>query len=168
MMRKMQRRFRVIIAVKPSLQMRIPKRLISSIARYILHCELGDCPRPVEVSIVFCDDERIAQLNAQYLNRSCPTDVLSFPQLSPPIKESLEKLRMTDDDEPIPLGDVVISVQMAARQAKRYKHSLEDELVRLTTHGILHLLGYDDATVHGRRKMAQRERMLIRSWRRER
>lgn len=164
----MRHAFRVTIAVESPSQMRIPKRLITSLVRYILRHELGDCSHPLEVSIVFCDDERIAQLNAQYLDRNCATDVLSFPQLSPPIKESLEELGVMDASEPIPLGDVVISVQTAARQAKRYKHSVEDELVRLTAHGILHLLGYDDATVHGRRKMAQRERMLIRSWRRER
>lgn len=74
-------------------------------------------------------DSEIQTLNRQYRNKNKPTDVLSFP--------------LTDELQPSLLGDVVISVETAARQAQRRGHSLREELQTLLIHGILHLLGYD-------------------------
>ena len=68
-------------------------------------------------------------LNRQYRKKNKPTDVLSFP--------------LADELQPTLLGDVVISVETAARQAQRRGHSLREELQVLLIHGILHLLGYD-------------------------
>ena len=68
-------------------------------------------------------------MNRQYRKKDKPTDVLSFP--------------LADELQPSLLGDVVISIETAARQAQRRHHSLREELQILLIHGILHLLGYD-------------------------
>jgi len=96
----------------------------------------GVKPRTVEVSVVLVGDEEIQKLNREYRNIDKPTDVLSFSQ---------------EDDFIIPgktsrlLGDVVISVDTAERQAYAAGQSLADEASQLAIHGVLHLLGYDDA-----------------------
>ena len=84
-----------------------------------------------ELSILLVDDAKIQNLNRQHRNIDSATDVLSFPQ--------------ADGDEFIShmLGDVVISVETAERQATEHRFSLEQELVILLIHGLLHLLGYD-------------------------
>lgn len=79
-----------------------------------------------ELSLVLCSDPHIATLNAQWRNKEGPTDVLSFPQ----------------DDEVV-LGDLVLSVPTATRQAEERGYGLRDELRVLMVHGLLHLLGYD-------------------------
>jgi len=84
-----------------------------------------------ELSILLVDDANIQNLNRQHRNLDSVTDVLSFPQ--------------TEGDEFIShmLGDVVISVETAERQSAEHQFSLEQELVLLLIHGLLHLLGYD-------------------------
>lgn len=74
-------------------------------------------------------DPTIHILNRQYRGKDKPTDVLSFP--------------LADELHPELLGDVVISVDTAARQAQRRGHSLREEIQTLLIHGVLHLLGYD-------------------------
>ena len=86
-----------------------------------------------EISILLADDKKMRELNSQYRGQDRSTDVLSFPQ-----NEGKEK-GLT----PHLLGDVVISTVTARRQATQHELSLEEELVLLLTHGILHLLGYD-------------------------
>jgi probable rRNA maturation factor len=83
-----------------------------------------------ELSIVLVSDAQIRRLNKLYRNKDKPTDVLSFP-----IGEKVEDWLI--------LGDIVISVDTARRQAKELGHSLEEELKRLLVHGLVHLLGYD-------------------------
>ena len=87
--------------------------------------KLQDC----ELSLVLCSDDFIAPLNGQWRDKPVPTDVLSFPQ-----------------DDSIVLGDLVISVDTADRQAQERGHALRDELRILMVHGLLHLLGYDHET----------------------
>ena len=84
------------------------------------------------------DDPGIHELNLTWRSKDKPTDVLSFPQAEGKVKPG--------DFVPC-LGDVVISADTAARQAKTIGHSLEDEYRRLLVHGVLHLLGHDH--VHG-------------------
>ena len=74
-------------------------------------------------------DQTIRELNRQYRNKDKPTDVLSFP--------------LADEVCPTLLGDVVISIDTARRQARQRKRAFADELRALLIHGILHLLGYD-------------------------
>ena len=83
-----------------------------------------------ELSIVLVSDAQIRRLNKLYRNKDKPTDVLSFP-----IGEKVNGWLI--------LGDVVISVDTAKRQAQEFGYSLEKELKRLLVHGLVHLLGYD-------------------------
>lgn len=87
--------------------------------------ELADA----ELSFVLCSDAHIQALNRQWRGKDAPTDVLSFPQ----------------EDEDV-LGDLVISVPTAARQAQERGTPLQTELRVLMVHGLLHLLGYDHET----------------------
>ncbi|MBI5287014.1 MAG: rRNA maturation RNase YbeY [Deltaproteobacteria bacterium] len=91
------------------------------------------CSEDCEISILLLDDEGIRGLNKRYLKRDRPTDVLSFPMEDP----------LPTSHFPVVLGDVVISVETAERQAKEFGVSLGEEMVRLLIHGILHLLGLD-------------------------
>jgi len=86
-----------------------------------------------ELSILLTDDEHITQLNRQYLNRNKPTNVLAFPVSRGP----------AEDFESNILGDVVISVDTAGREAKQAGVSIENRVYRLLLHGLLHLLHYD-------------------------
>ena len=88
-------------------------------------------------------DARVRALNRQYRRKDAPTDVLSFPA-----------------DEKGQLGDVVIAVGVARRQARQAGHSLQTELRVLALHGLLHLLGYDHE--HDDGQMARLERRLRR------
>ena len=86
-----------------------------------------------ELSLVLTDDPGIAELNQTYLNRTGPTNVISFPQLEGDAPELNPDL----------LGDVVVSVDTAMREAETAGESLDWALDRLIIHGILHLVGYD-------------------------
>ena len=95
---------------------------------------------PAEISVTFTDDETIRRLNADYRGKDRATDVLSFPIFD----EDEDFLPTTDDiGAPVPLGDIVISVERAKAQAEEYGHSFERELAFLAVHSTLHLLGYD-------------------------
>jgi probable rRNA maturation factor len=84
-----------------------------------------------ELSVALVGDQEMRPLNAKYRKKNKTTDVLSFP--ADPAMTSEAAL----------LGDVIISVEQAKRQARERKHSLKKEMVTLLIHGILHLLGYD-------------------------
>ena len=96
-----------------------------------------DFGEPAEISVTFVDDEKIHQLNKEHRNIDSSTDVLSFP-----LGENGEYDRNLDTGACL-LGDIVISVETAVRQAQTYGHSLQREIGFLTVHSMLHLLGYD-------------------------
>lgn len=87
----------------------------------------------VELSLLFTDDEYIAELNRRFLKREGPTNVLAFP---------MRDTNQTEFETPM-LGDIVISVDAAIRDVKRSGESLVKTIDRLLIHGLLHLLGYD-------------------------
>ena len=89
---------------------------------------------PLEVTLLLTDDDQLQALNKEYRGINEPTDVLSF--------ESGETLPGMKEDESY-LGDIVISVPMAERQARQGGHTLKAELQLLAVHGTLHLLGHD-------------------------
>ncbi len=95
--------------------------------------------KDVEVSVTFTDDEKIKDLNANYRNKDSATDVLSFPMYD---DFSTELVALGT----IPLGDIVISLQRAKKQAFDFYHSIYHELAFLSIHSTLHLLGYDHET----------------------
>lgn len=108
-----------------------------------------------EVSIVLSDDEYIHALNLQYRGKDCATDVLSFA-----LNEGEEPV-VIDGPAEVLLGDIIISIETAARQAVEYGHTLERELAYLTVHGILHLLGYDHMTEEEKQEMRQEEEHVL-------
>ena len=95
---------------------------------------------PAEISVTFVNNEQIHELNRQYRGKDMPTDVLSFPMGENGVYD------VNHDTGAKILGDIVISMEKAVEQAKRYDHSLEREVGYLTAHSMLHLLGYDHET----------------------
>lgn len=93
-----------------------------------------------EVSVSFVDNKEIRQLNKLYRNKDKSTDVLSFPLGENGIYD------MNNETGAYLLGDVVISIETAIKQAQMYNHTLEREVGFLTVHSMLHLLGYDHET----------------------
>lgn len=105
-----------------------------------------------EVSISFVTNEEIRELNKNYRNVDRDTDVLSFP--------------MDDEEDPdgvILLGDVILSTQKIIEQAEYFGHSLEREMIYLTVHSMLHLLGYDHMKDDEKEEMRDREKEIMKS-----
>ncbi|MFZ9946166.1 MAG: rRNA maturation RNase YbeY [Vulcanococcus sp.] len=88
-------------------------------------------------------DAEIAELNSDWRGKSGPTDVLAFAAQDDGLDDA-PPIPMPDiDEEALELGDIVISLETAARQAPEHGHALAEELLFLATHGLLHLLGWD-------------------------
>ncbi len=109
-----------------------------------------------ELSVALVDDATIRQLNGEYRQQDKTTDVLAFAMGE---GEQLPVL----EGEPQLLGDVIISVHTARRQAKQQRRPLLDELTMLLAHGLLHLLGYDHDNDETEREMTQLTRDLERA-----
>jgi probable rRNA maturation factor len=101
--------------------------------------------------VIVVDDATMATLNRTYRHAAGPTDVLAFPMAT-------GRFRWLSPDL---LGDVVISAETAARQAREAQGGLRGELALLLVHGILHLGGYDHATLHERRRMWRMQRVIL-------
>jgi probable rRNA maturation factor len=104
-----------------------------------------------ELSIVLCDDATIHALNRDHRKKDRPTDVLAFAMREGPYAELAGAM----------LGDVVISLETAARQAQEKKVSFDREVTMLLAHGLLHLLGHDHRTRTEERRMTARTDALI-------
>ena len=125
-------------------------RFRSQIAQVLENMEETEC----ELSLLLTDDAEIRRLNKTYRSLDQATDVLSFPQDEEAVNESGKTL----------LGDVVISVETAARQAEEHHLSFNEELILLAIHGILHLLGYDhERSPQDARVMKDKTRMIFES-----
>jgi probable rRNA maturation factor len=110
-----------------------------------------------EISLRLTDDAEIQSLNAQFRRIDRPTDVLSFAALEtdfPPPPEEIEPM-------PLYLGDIVISIDTAAKQAEEHGYSLEKELAWLATHGLLHLLGWDHPDEASLLKMLHQQEIFL-------
>lgn len=107
-------------------------RLRTALSRSLNNAGFPDA----EVSVLLTDNVQIQSLNRTYRKIDKPTDVLSFPASEPGAEFPCGNL----------LGDIVISVTQAQIQANEHAHSLDDEIVLLGQHGLLHLLGYDHET----------------------
>ena len=108
-----------------------------------------------ELAIVLVDEGAMEALHVQWMDEPGPTDVLSFP---------MDELRPGTDDAPTPpglLGEIVLCPQVAETQALAAGHSTLDELLLLTTHGLLHLLGFDHAEPEEEREMFGLQRELL-------
>lgn len=120
-----------------------------------------------EVSISFVTNEEIADLNKEYRNIDSPTDVLSFPMMEfeedteEEVEEDGEEEEYEYFEEELPLGDIVISMEMAESQAEEYGHSFERELGFLLVHGMLHLLGFDHESERDEKLMFDRQEKVL-------
>lgn len=114
-------------------------------------------PADAEIGVVLVDDQTIRQMNREYRGVDTATDVLSFALN----EKGMEEPWLADPEEGRQLGDVVISVETAARQAEEFGHSLERETGYLLVHGILHLAGYDHELERGTRLMRAKEERIL-------
>lgn len=104
-----------------------------------------------ELSVLFVNSRRMKLLNTQYRGICKDTDVLSFPLLNKGIHHG-----------PVMLGDIVVSVPKALQQAKEFKVTFYEELLRLLIHGLLHLTGYDhEINAYQKKKMKNKEKELF-------
>ena len=118
----------------------IPAEIIDSITRALERTlEVEEFIDNAEISLSFVDDESIRELNNSTRGKESPTDVLSFPLYD----FTLEDPEEVSDGFPVSLGDIVISLERAAEQAKEIGHSTVEEVAFLAVHSTLHLLGYD-------------------------
>jgi probable rRNA maturation factor len=114
-----------------------------------------------ELTVRLVDADTMAVLNQQWMDKSGPTDVLSFPmdELTPGRDD-------VQEEESGYLGDIAICPQVAAQQAPAAGHSTSDEIQLLTVHGILHLLGYDHASPDEHQEMFGVQGRLLLEWQR--
>lgn len=105
-----------------------------------------------ELSVLLCDNAYIHQLNKTYRQIDRPTDVLSF---------ALNEGEDNGELESRLLGDLIISLERTAEQAKEYGHPFERELAYLTVHGCLHILGYDHMTDEDKKEMRHEEEFVL-------
>ncbi len=111
-----------------------------------------------ELAIIFVDEPAMEQLHIQWMDETGPTDVLSFP---------MDELRPGTDQELTPaglLGDIVICPQVATTQAVAAEHETINEILMLTTHGILHLLGFDHAEPEEEKEMFDIQKKILKSF----
>jgi len=123
-----------------------------------------------ELSILFVDEDAMAELNKRFLGKEGPTDVLAFPIDDDDVVEggrSPDSLgpgsgtEIESDDPPNLLGDVVVCPAVAARNAPDHAGTYDDEMALLLVHGILHILGMDHVDSDEAEAMEQREQELL-------
>jgi len=136
-----------LVTRKRNLKQSVPARVVASLGNAMLAAL--ELPR-AELSVLLTDDAEIHQLNLEHRHKDKPTDVLAFAM-----------------DEKVPdiagiLGDVVISLDTAERQAKGRRRPLLEEVRFLLAHGLLHLVGYDHAEPVEKREMVAMTRRLVR------
>jgi probable rRNA maturation factor len=125
----------------------------AALARYVLD-EMHVHPQ-TDLSILLVGTDVMTDLHVKWMDEPGPTDVLSFP---------MDELRPGRAGSPTPaglLGDVVLCPDVAAQQARAAGHSTAEELLLLTTHGILHLLGFDHAEPEEEKEMFALQRRLL-------
>jgi probable rRNA maturation factor len=113
-----------------------------------------------ELCVKAVDEDTIAELNGQWMEKEGPTDVLAFPM------DELRPGLVGEEPEEGVLGDLVLCPAVAVRQGEAAGHGTEAELELLTVHGILHLLGYDHAEPEEHREMFGLQDELLADWRR--
>ena len=141
------------IEINNESNIRVDEAAILRLAAYAL--DAMHVHADAELAIVLVDEGAMEQLHVQWMDEPGPTDVLSFP---------MDELRPgTEENETPPglLGDIVLCPQVAQAQAETAGHSTLEELLLLTTHGILHLLGFDHAEPAEEREMFGIQRDIL-------
>lgn len=132
------------------------KQALSVILKALRKAAQSENLPPADVAVTVVDNKQIHELNKEYRQVDRPTDVLSFPLWEPG-----EDWVIAEEEETVPLGDIVISYPQAKEQAEEYGHSIERELGFLAVHGFLHLLGYDHETAEEEKEMFQRQEEIL-------
>ncbi|MDF3045975.1 MAG: ybeY [Ornithinibacter sp.] len=122
-------------------------------SRYVLE-QMRVHPQ-ADLCLRLVDEAAMETLHVQWMELPGPTDVMSFPM------DELRPGREGSEPAEGVLGDVVLCPSIAAKQAREAGHATEEELLLLTTHGILHLLGYDHATPEEEKEMFELQRQLL-------
>lgn len=130
---------------------------LAALSRFVLD-EMRVHPL-AELCIKAVDEATIAELNERWMEKEGPTDVLAFPM------DELRPGLVNDEPEEGILGDLVLCVEIAVKQAANAGHSSEAEIELLTVHGILHLLGYDHAEAAEHKEMFGLQDQLLAEWR---
>ena len=172
--------WRVDVTIRPGVERVVPIVLLARAMAAAL--EAGGAPRPASLGLILSDDRELAELNAEHLGGSGPTDVLSFPLLPPgafpthagrrpelAVGEAVE-FSLPPGARPH-LGDVVVSVERALEQATGGRGGWTgdrhwapgDELLLLVSHGTLHVCGWDHAEPAEEAAMRDLERRLLSS-----
>jgi len=129
---------------------RIRRKPIEKLFKMIMK-EVSDKNAQGKINLIFTSDRKIQKLNKCYRRTDQPTDVLSFNLEQPPGRSSI-------------FGEIYISVETSKRQAGEYDTTLNDELLRLFCHGLLHVLGYDHIKAGDRRKMEECEKYFLKAF----
>lgn len=162
----------------------LPPAEMERVVQYTL--QKAGIVQPVMLTLLVTDDETIRELNKQYRRQDKPTDVLSFPLLDEPLVDApTEQLWLAPDEEadeetseqpgttkkkpvfvtpseiPMTLGDIVISWPTVLKQAQEAGVQPAYELLYLLSHGVLHLVGYDDQTEAGYQAMVQLQQAVL-------
>ena len=132
-------------------------RRLSNLSRFVMD-KLRVHPQ-AELCIKAVDEDTIALLNAQWMEKEGPTDVLAFPM------DELRPGKVTEEPEEGVLGDLVVCPSIAERQGLEAGHGRDAEIELLTVHGILHLLGYDHAEPGEHQEMFGLQERLLEEWR---
>ncbi|MBI5554332.1 MAG: rRNA maturation RNase YbeY [Elusimicrobia bacterium] len=127
---------------------KVPQRLARKIAAYIISHYLPQ-DKDYELGLFFVNQAEMIRLNKIFFNRNYATDVIAAPI------ETASSLPV------VMLGEVFVCLDAARRQAREYQHAYEAEIALLVTHGILHLLGYDDLTLKKRKIMHREEQKIL-------
>jgi probable rRNA maturation factor len=135
----------------------IDVRRLSTLSRFVMD-RMRVHPQ-AELCIKAVDEDTIAELNEQWMDKEGPTDVLAFPM------DELRPGLVTEEPEEGVLGDLVLCPAVAERQGEQAGHGTLAELELLTVHGILHLLGYDHAEPEEHREMFGLQDQLLAAWR---
>ncbi len=133
----------------------VPEEILSEITRAAEVAGEIYGTENAELGITLTDDSHIHELNKKYRNIDRPTDVLSFA-----FRESDEP-EILGAEEPEILGDIIISVERAKAQAEDFGHSYLREIIFLTVHGFLHLIGYDHMEDEERREMEEEQKFVM-------
>jgi probable rRNA maturation factor len=138
----------------------ICKEVISYVIDYV------ECPYECDVNVTFTDNETIAAVNQEYRNIARATDVLSFPSVEYPAPADFTHLEedvmaFHPETGELLLGDIMLSLDKVAEQAREYGHSNKRELAFLTAHSMLHLFGYDHMEDEERLIMEQKQREVM-------
>lgn len=134
---------------------KIDKNFLTKVAQRVFQEERVQFKKRIEVDIIIVSSPEIRRLNKRYRHKDKVTDVLSFPMFG---RES--NFFTFAPDQPLNLGEVVISYDEAKKTAKILNYPIKQELARLLIHGILHLLGYDHKTSKEGKMMRIREEKI--------